>query len=59
MRKLLVLATLAIVTLTGFEAQAAGRRVRQQVSASPGPITRLVEFEKRKNAALRQMFFGR
>ncbi len=59
MRKLLALAILAVVTLTGFEAQASVRRVRPQVSAGQNPIARVMEFERRKNAALRQMFLGR
>ena len=58
MRKLLILAILAVVVLTGFEARAAQRRVRQ-VSSGQGPVQALVDLERRKNAALRQMFFGR
>ena len=60
MRKLLILAVIATVTLTGLEVQAAGRRVRQ-VSAGQGqgPVRGLIDMERRKNAALRQMFFGR
>ncbi len=59
MRKLAILAILAAVVLTGVEARASQRRVRTQVSAGQGPVGRLVELERRKNAALRQMFFGR
>jgi hypothetical protein len=59
MRKLLVSMALAAVTLTGFEVHAAVRRVRPQVTATPSPFTRLMDLERRKNAALRQMFFGR
>ena len=59
MRKLLILASLAVIVLTGFEVEANQRRVRSQVSAGQGPVGRLVELERRKNAALRQAFFGR
>lgn len=60
MRKFLILAILATIALTGHEAQAAQRVVRTQVAAAgPGPFARLMELERRKNAALRQMFFGR
>ena len=60
MRKLLILAVLATLAMTGFEAHASGRRVRTQVSsASPGPVNRLMDLERRKNAALRQAFLGR
>ena len=59
MRKLLILAAVAAVSLAGLEAHAAARRVRPQVSAGEGPVSRLVDLERRKNAALRQMFFGR
>ena len=59
MRKLSVLAFLTAMMLFGFEVQAAQGRVRAQISAGPGPINRLIELERRKNAALRQAFFGR
>lgn len=59
MRKLLILAILATIALTGHEAQAYQRVVRTQVGAGPGPVARLIDLERRKNAALRQMFFGR
>ena len=59
MRKIAVLAVLAALVLTGSQANASQRRVRTQLSAGQGPINRLVEFERRKNAALRQAFLGR
>lgn len=60
MKKLLVLAVLATIVTTGFEAHASGRRVRTQVtSAGPGPVRNLMELERRKNAYLRQQFLGR
>jgi len=59
MRKTLIVAMIVVVTLTGFEVRAAQRRVRPQVSAGQGPLRALIDLEKRKNAALRQMFFGR
>ncbi len=60
MRKLLILAAVAAVTLTSVETQAAGRRVRPQASSSvQTPFSRLMDLERRKNAYLRQMFFGR
>jgi hypothetical protein len=59
MRKLLILAAVAAVTLTCVETQAAGRRVRPQVSSTQTPFSRLVDLERRKNAYLRQMVFGR
>ncbi len=60
MRKLLILAAVAAVTLTSVEIQAAGRRVRPQTSSSvQTPFSRLMDLERRKNAYLRQMVFGR
>lgn len=61
MRKLLVLASLAAIAMTGIEVQASQRRPRPQVAVpqGQGPVNRLIELERRKNAALRQMFFGR
>lgn len=61
MRKLLVLAILTTTTLAGLEVHAAVRRTRPQVSAgqAQGPVNRLMELERRKNAALRQAFLGR
>ena len=66
MRKLVSLAALAIIVLTCSESQASNRRVRTngyQTSVSSnqgsGPFARLMDMERRKNAALRQMFFGR
>jgi hypothetical protein len=60
MRKLLVLAMMAVATLTCIDAQASTRRVRTQVStAGQSPFSRLMELERRKNAALRQMFLSR
>ena len=59
MKKLLILAAVAAVTLTSVETQAAGRRVRPQVSSTQTPFSRLMDLERRKNAYLRQMVFGR
>ena len=59
MRKLLVLASLAAIALSGIDVQASQRRVRPTVTSGPGPVNRLIELERRKNAALRQMFLGR
>jgi hypothetical protein len=68
MRKLIPLAALAIVTLVCSDSEASNRRIR--MSSAPasggyyaqqgdGPLARLMELERRKNAALRSMFFGR
>jgi hypothetical protein len=70
MKRLVTLAALAIVVLACDDSQAANRRVRNnQVPAvtrnrvsdgqGNGPLGRLMELERRKNAALRQMFLGR
>ena len=59
MRKLLVLAAVAAVLSSGVETQAAVRRVRPQVSNGQTPWNRLMDLERRKNAYLRQMIFGR
>lgn len=61
MRKIVILAVLGIVSLTGLEVRAAQGRVRAQVTSGQGqgPVRTLVDMERRKNAALRQMFFGR
>lgn len=72
MQKIITLAVLTIVALSCVDSQAANRRVRMNsapagqtypmqsnVSQSEGPFSRLMEMERRKNAALRQMFFGR
>lgn len=61
MQKLLVLAILTATTLVSLEVHAAVRRSRPQVSAgqTAGPVSRLMELERRKNAALRQAFLGR
>jgi hypothetical protein len=68
MRKLITLAALAAVTLVCSDSEASNRRIRmntvgsgQVVQNAPadGPFARLMELERRKNAALRQMFFGR
>jgi hypothetical protein len=71
MQKIITLAVLTIVALSCVDGQAANRRVRmntapvrqtysmqRNVSQSEGPLSRLMEMERRKNAALRQMFFG-
>ena len=70
MRKLVALAALAIVILACDDSQASNRRVRGNSAStatgnavsngqSSGPLARLVEVERRKNAALRQMFLNR
>ena len=59
MRKTAVLAILAALVLSGNQSRASERRVRPLITTSQGPVSRLIEFERRKNAALRQMFFGR
>jgi hypothetical protein len=70
MQKLITLAALAIVVLACDSSHASNRRVREtsvpatggyNVSAAQtqGAFGRLMEMERRKNAALRQMFFGR
>lgn len=68
MRKLIMLAALAVVTLVCSDSEASNRRIRMntvgsgqtvQNAPSDGPFARLMEMERRKNAALRQMFFGR
>lgn len=60
MRKAAVLAILAAILLSGNNTQASERRVRPLITTTgQGPINRLIELERRKNAALRQMFFGR
>ena len=59
MRWLMITVALVTMTLTANEAQAA-RRVfsgnGQAVSRGEGPFSRLMEIERRKNAALREMF---
>jgi hypothetical protein len=57
-RRIMILTIITIVTMTGFEVRAAQRRVRT-VSSGQGPVRSLIDLERRKNAALRQMFFGR
>lgn len=67
MQKIVTLAALALVVLACSDSQAANRRVRTSAPAgayvssgqADGPFSRLMEMERRKNAALRQMFFGR
>ena len=59
MRKLLMLAAVAAVLMSGVESQAASRRVRPTVSSGQTPFSRLMELERRKNAYLKQMIFGR
>lgn len=59
MRCLMIAVALVVIALTANEAQAA-RRVSsgngQTVSRGEGPFGRLMEMERRKNAALREMF---
>jgi hypothetical protein len=59
------LAALAVCSLfvVSVDAQAAPRRTYRNYgptyrSSSQGPLARFMEFERRKNAALRAMFFG-
>jgi hypothetical protein len=67
MQKLLTLAILAAVVLICNSSDAASRRVRATQPANgyvaqngqAGPFARLMELERRKNAALRSAFFGR
>lgn len=64
MRKIVTLAALAVVALACTDSQAANRRVRTTSPAvsnvqSTGPFARLMELERRKNAALRSIFLGR
>lgn len=65
MRKLVPLVALAIVILTTSDSDASNRRVRTNAApavsnqSAAGPLGRLMELERRKNAAIRQMFFGR
>lgn len=64
MRKIVTLAALAIVALACTDSHASNRRVRTTGPAvsnvqSAGPFARLMEIERRKNAALRSMFLGR
>lgn len=70
MQKFVALAALAVVAMACTESQAANRRVRASAAPatsnyqatevqSQGPFARLMEMERRKNAALRSMFLGR
>lgn len=70
MQKLIALAALAVMTLVCSNSEASNRRIRTNVAQpsngyavqntqSEGPFARLMELERRKNAALRQMFFSR
>ncbi len=64
MQKIVTLAAVTILLLACSDTQAANRRVRTTgtyVSSNQGngPFARLMELERRKNAALRQMFFSR
>ena len=60
MRKVLILTTLVAIVLTTVEAQAARRQViqgnGQTVSRGDGFFGRLMEIERRKNAAIFGMF---
>ena len=62
MKRVIVVAVLAIsfVGVGCNTASAAGRSGRAPMGArmSGGPIAKLIELERRKNAALRRMFFG-
>jgi hypothetical protein len=68
MQKLIALAALAVMTLVCSNSEASNRRIRTtqagsgyavQNVQSDGAFARLMDLERRKNAALRQMFFGR
>lgn len=59
MRKVVILATFAVLAVTASETRAAGGRARTQVSSGPGPINRVIELERRKNAAIRRIVLGR
>lgn len=70
MQKFVALAALAVVALACTDSHASNRRVRANAApagnyytateAQPaGPFARLMELERRKNAALRSMFLGR
>lgn len=60
MRKFVILAALAALVLATGEAQASRRNVVRgngsTVSRGDGAFGRLMELERRKNAALREMF---
>ena len=58
MRYLMIAIALGAMALTSGEAQAARRQSSngQTVSRGDGPFSRLMEMERRKNAALREMF---
>ena len=59
MRNCLILAVLAAMAMTTSEAQANRRLVGgsgRTVSSGERPFSRLMEMERRKNAALRGMF---
>jgi hypothetical protein len=68
MRKLIPLAVVAIVALMYTDSEASNRRIRTTsvpagngayVQQGDGPIARLIDLERRKNAYLRSVFFGR
>jgi hypothetical protein len=71
MQRFLAMLVLTIVVLTCDDSQAANRRLRANTTQTNNvntatnapvqqrPFSRLMEIERRKNAALRQMFFGR
>lgn len=68
MRKLIPLAALAIVALMYTDSEASNRRIRMgsmqtgngtYVQQGDGPLARLIDLERRKNAYLRSVFFGR
>ena len=58
MRKIITLAVVATILMSSVEVNAAGRRVRPQVSNGQTPFSRLMDLERRKNAALKRFFFG-
>lgn len=60
MKRIILIAVAALMLTTGSARAAGGRQNRAYRSSSGnGPISRLVELERRKNAWLRQTFLGR
>lgn len=60
MKRLLLLAV-AVLILSAGSSEAAGNRTRvyRQARTNGGVVSRMIELERRKNAWLRQTFFGR
>ncbi|WP_437201741.1 hypothetical protein [Planctomicrobium sp. SH664] len=57
-RAFLIFSAMLVIALTTIPAQAAGRGYRRGINTAPrsGPFSRLMELERRKNAAIRDMF---